>query len=578
MISTWVWARKGFATDGPAEFVAPFAAGPSGFYDNKEVAVIYADKKSGLILPDSARPQAKGYSEAGASLTRRAMKGFTPKSGAPNEDINWNNYTLRQRGRMLYMSSPLATSAINTSRTKVVGIGLTLKSAVDRDVLGISAQAAKDWQRRTEAEWRLWAERKQNCDALGMNNFDALQQLALVSWLMSGDVFPVFKRYPITPNNPYSLRIHLVEADRVSTPSDKGGGMLYPSITDGKNPDNGNRIFDGVEVDGNGMVVAYYIRNTYPYQITGEPTVWTRVEAYGRQTGLPNILHIMSSERPDQYRGVTYLAPVIEPLLQLRRYTESELMAALVQSFFTAWIVTKTDPNEIPINEVGSGSIAGVPGANPDSDNLSDSPNEYEMGPGTVAHLEDGEDVRFGSPNIPTTGFDAFVKTFCKLIGAGLGQPYDVLVKEYNSSYSSARAALLDAWEDFRMRRKWFVDDFCQPTYEVWLAEAVARGRIKAPGFFDDPLVRSAWSGARWIGPVQGSLDPLKEAKAAILQIQHALKTHEQIARETGGGDWEENAEQLARENELLVKAGGGSLAMTVDPNEKDEDEGGPNE
>lgn len=63
------------------------------------------------------------------------------------------------------------------------------------------------------------------------------------------------------------------------------------------------------------------------------------------------------------------------------------------------------------------------------------------MGPGTVAHLEEGEDIKFGAPNIPTAGFDAFVKTFCKLIGAGLGIPYDVLIKEYNSSYSSAGCA-----------------------------------------------------------------------------------------------------------------------------------------
>lgn len=535
----------------------------------------YKDKQSGLLLPADLRPKAKGYSEAGASLTRRSVKGFTPRSGSPNEDINWNNMTLRQRGRMLYMSSPLATSAINTNRTKVVGVGLALKSAINRDILGLSPEAAKDWQTRTEAEFRLWAGRKQNCDAIGINNFDSMQQLCLVSWLMSGDVFPVFKRYKPTMTNPYSLRIHLVEADRVSTPADYGGQTMYPGLTDGKNPTTGNRIFDGVEVDDEGMVVAYHVRNTYPWQMTGEPTKWTRVEAYGKQTGLPNILHVMSSERPDQYRGVTYLAQVIEPLLQLRRYTESELMAALVQSFFTAWIVTKTDPNGIPINEVGAGDIAGIPGANPDGENISESQNEYEMGPGTVAHLEDGEDIKFGSPNIPTTGFDAFVKTFCKLIGAGLGIPYDVLVKEYNSSYSAARAALLDAWEDFRMRRKWFVDDFCQPAYEVWLSEAVARGRVKAPGFFDDPLVRDAWCGARWIGPVQGSLDPLKEAKAAVLQIQNALRTHEQVTRETGGGDWEENAEQLARENEQLAKAGGGSQAMQVDPNEKDPDEGG---
>ena len=108
-------------------------------------------------MPDTARPQAKGYSEAGASMTRRALKGLTPRSGSPREDIDWNNFTLRQRGRMLYMSSPVATSAINTNRTKVVGVGLTLKSSVDREVLGISPEAAKEWQRRTEAEFSLWA-------------------------------------------------------------------------------------------------------------------------------------------------------------------------------------------------------------------------------------------------------------------------------------------------------------------------------------------------------------------------------------------------------------------------------------
>ena len=128
------------------------------------------------------------------------------------------------------------------------------------------------------------------------------------------------------------------------------------------------------------------------------------------------------------------------------------------------------------------------------------------------------------------------------------------------------------------MRRKWFVDDFCQPVYEVWLAEAVARGRVKAPGFFSDPLIRAAWCGARWIGPTQGSLDPLKEAKAAVLQIQHGLKTHEQVTRETGGGDWDENVEQLAAENQKLAAAGTEFIPMQVDPNENDESEGGADE
>lgn len=527
-------------------------------------------------------PQAKGYSEAGASMTRRALKAFQPNSGSPNDDINRNNRTLRQRSRLLYMSSPVATSAINTNRTKVVGTGLTLKSTIDRDVLGLTPEAAKEWQRRTEAEFRLWAEKRQNCDALGLNNFVSIQQLALKSWLVSGDVFVLLKRYEPEPLNPYSLRLHVVEADRISTPAEYGGGMSAAGFIEGKVPEGktgaGNRIFDGVEVDARGRVVAYHVCNGYPLEYAREPLKWERVLAVGEATGLPNVLHIMDSERPDQYRGVSYLAQIIEPLLQLRRYTESELMAALIQSFFTAWIETETDPMDIPFNEVGAGDIDGVPSGTPQENDLSHSENEYEMGPGFVIHLKKGEKIHFGNPNIPTAGFDAFVKSLCRQMGSALELPYDVLVKEFNSSYSASRGALLEAWEGIKMRRAWFVDDFCQPVYQNWLSEAVALGRIKAPGFFDDPLLRDAWCGARWIGPVQGSLDPLKEAKAALLLIDNGIKTHEQVTREMGGGDWDENVEQLQHENKRLRAAGGGkATTISINPNEESEDGDGEN-
>lgn len=496
---------------------------------------------------------ASGYSEAGASTVRRALKGFKAISTHPYMDIDFNNRTLRQRGRILFISAPVATSAIVTNRSKVVGTGLTLKSAIDREFLGMSPEAAKKWQSETEHEFRMWASKKENCDATGINNFDGIQQLTIMSWLMSGDCFALFKRYNPTPTCPYSLRIHLVEADRVSTPHSYGAALTPGQVTEGKNRDNGNPIHDGVEVDNHGRIIAYHVCNTYPNQRTTQPAAWTRVKAYGDTTGLPNILHIMSAERPDQYRGVTFLAQVIEPLLNLNRYTQSELMAALVQSFFSAWITTDTDKAEIPINEVSAGEAGGV--SQEIGDEVSRHENEYELGPGTVNHLADGEKVVFGNPSIPTAGFDKFVRTICRQIGAALEIPHDVLMKEFNASYSASRAALMEAWEAFRMRRKWLVDDLCQPVYEVWLAEAVALGRVKAPGFFVDPRIRAAWCGAHWIGPVQGHLDPVKEVKADIMAINEGLKTREMVTREYGSGDWYENVEQLRQENEAIRRA-----------------------
>lgn len=486
----------------------------------------------------------KGYSESGASYTKRALKEMIPNSGSPSEDIDENNYTLRQRARMLYMSAPVCTSAIKTNRTNVVGNGLKLKSSINRAVLGMTTEQAEEWQKKTESEFALWAEKKNACDATGINDFYGMQQLALSAWLISGDVLGLIKRYPATEMEPYTLRLHLIEADRVRTPLDSSNIAAY-ATTRGK-AKNGNDIYDGVEVDKNGMVTAYYIANTYPYEIGTEPTKFVRVEAYGRKTGLPNVLHIMESERPDQYRGVPYLAQVIEPMLQIRRYTEAEIMAAVVQSFYTAFVTTEAGANDMPFNEVGGDGIT----------EISHDPNDYEMGPGTINIMEPGEDVRFNQPTHPATGFDAFIRAMCTQVGAALEVPADLLLKEFNASYSASRAALLEAWKAFKMRRVWLTNDLCKPIYEIWLTEAVALGRIQAPGFFSDPLIRRAYLGSEWIGPSQGMLDPTKEIQAAVQAIENGLSTYEAEAIKLNGSEFSSNVDKLAVEKSKLSQTG----------------------
>lgn len=516
------------------------------------------DKRLAPFGARPRRPTNKGYGDAGASYSKKALKGFLASSGSAHEDIDANNRTLRQRARMLYMAAPLATSAIKTNRTNVIGCGLQLKSRINRERLGLSTEQAKSWQKRTEEEFELWAANKVNCDAIGINNFYTAQQLAFSSQLLSGDVIILLQHEEPTALNPYGLRFHIIEADRLSTPVETvAGSSAFNYLTQGATKD-GNTIYDGVETDKNGKIVAYHIRNTYPFEQTTKETKWVRVVAYGEETGLPNVLHIMQAERPEQYRGVTYLAQVIEPLLQLRRYTDSELTAAVVESFFTAFIKTESDPSAFPFNEVGDGEVQdGTTGES--EQGISTDENEYEMGPGQINVMKPGEDVVFGDPKRPAGGFDAFVQAICKQVGAALEIPADLLLKAFNASYSASRAALLEAWKAFKMWREWFVDDFCRPLYEVWLSEAVARGRILAPGFFFDPAIRAAWLGSEWIGPSQGQLDPVKEIQAEALACENGFSTREQSTVKLNGGSYEGNVEQLADENAQLSKTKGKS-------------------
>ena len=108
----------------------------------------------------------------------------------------------------------------------------------------------------------------------------------------------------------------------------------------------------------------------------------------------------------------------------------------------------------------------------------------------------------------------------------------------------------------FRMRREWLIGNFCQPVYETWLEEAVLKGRVQAPGFFDDPAIRAAWCGADWYGDAQGQLDPLKEANAAKVRVEEGFSTREREAAELTGMKYE-TVHAVRKREEAMRKADG---------------------
>ena len=183
-----------------------------------------------------------------------------------------------------------------------------------------------------------------------------------------------------------------------------------------------------------------------------------------------------------------------------------------------------------------------------------------------------GVDVKAMDASNAQSTFGIFIQELIKQIGAALGQPYEVLMKNFTSSYSASRAALLQAWDEYKQRRVWFARDFCQPVYEIWLAEAVANGRIDCPGFFDDPRTRKAWSSAEWYGPTMSILDPVKDMKGSMLRVQSGLSTGEREAAEMTGSDYEDNLHQLAYENELRDSLGlpQSNTAFTTEGGEDD--------
>jgi capsid protein len=214
----------------------------------------------------------------------------------------------------------IATGALRTMLTNVVGGGLVLKPKIDPAFLKMTEEEAQAWEHTAAREFSYWAD-SPGCDRFRMNIFYELQQLAFFSQILCGDtivLLPFHKRR----GGLYDLTVQLIESDRVGTPFDK--------VSD-------RDISGGVETHG-GEVTAYYIFAGHPGSMFFDGLDYKRVEAFGARTGRRNVLHLMESERIGQTRGVPVLAPVIESLRQLGDYTRAELTAAVVSGMFTVFI------------------------------------------------------------------------------------------------------------------------------------------------------------------------------------------------------------------------------------------------
>ena len=462
-----------------------------------------------------------GYSEGGAGYKRPALKSWSPLHLSSKSDLDYNIDVLRNRAADLVMNSPLGAAAIQTMTTGTLSTGLKLFPTPKFKELGLSAEAAREWARRVKLEFEMWAQ-SLDSDFNMRNNFMELQRLIFQSYLTEGDCFVLLKR---RAGSRYTLKLQAIEAARISNPNSSFN--LTESMY------GNNKIVNGIEVDRSGRLQAAWISNRLWNEIEVAPAKleWQRVKFFG-QNGNRNILHICYDTRPGMFRGAPLLSPVIETLKQVTRYSDAELTSAIIKSFFSLFFIQ-------PASNLDMKGI--LPQEDLDI-------TQYKLGSGTLSALPRGVDVKAIEHNNAQSTFDPFISHFTRQIGAALNIPFEVLTKNFQSSYSASRAALIEAEKEFRQRRAAFVLDFCAPVYENWLIEAVATEKIEAPHFFDNEMTRYLWSRADWRTEVAPAIDPVKDANAAKLRLEMGISTRE-IECIRNGEDYWDIREQLKFEN-----------------------------
>jgi lambda family phage portal protein len=466
---------------------------------------------------------ASGYQAAKRELA--SLRRFVVRPRTADEDALPGLPEMRARSREMLMNAPLASGAVKTVVTNVVGTGLRVSAQADRGTLLALEVATEDdiqaMEHAFEREFRLFC-RSEHCDAAQRLSFAEMQELAFRTVLASGDCFAAMVAAP----GRFGFAVQLFEADRVSNPSRKP---------------NSETLADGVEYDAAGKPVAIHVAEL-PRTGVGARN-WRRLPLRAPD-GAPRVLHMLHAERIGQSRGVPYLAPVIGMLKDLDRYSQAEITAAVLNACIA--ILGKGPDGGSPLKSATTDASTG---------GLRQADINFESGM-VLEGFMPGETIKSFSPDRPSQGFDPFVQAVLRQVGVALELPFEILIKHFTASYSAARAALLQAWGFFMVGRGRHAAQFCQPIYEAVITSAVLSGRLEVPGFLQDPVIRAAWLGTRWTGPSMGQIQPEAEVRAAERRIALQISSR---ARETAaltGDDWEAVAAELAGEAALLDRLG----------------------
>lgn len=500
---------------------APGAAPGQVPEEIRSLGVEMAKDAAARLAPETDFQASGGYT--GASELG-GMRFYRPGLTSAAADINPALNNLISRSRDLKRNSPLAAAAAGVELENVIGTGLTLQCEINGQELGLSDDQAEAWKSSTQSGFGLFAG-KTWADHYRRTTLYGLQQLAYEAAWEAGDVFALIVPPDKKSRSPYGVAVQLIEADYVSNPQGK---------LDSDELQRGVKFVDGVPE-------GVWISKRHP-STPASQNQWT-YRPFFDERGRPAVIHLFHQKRIGQARGVPVLAPVIDMIKQLTRFMDAEVQKAVNAAVLNFFI--KMDPK----------AFQEVFGTQAQKQYL-DKGMDWHGGlqPNTAINLLPGEEPVPFDMKTPNPEADPFIMAMSTVIGAAIGIPREVLFRSFNSSYTAARGALLQAWKRFMIRRDWFGAQFLQPIYESWLDSEVAAGRVQASGYFSDVIRCEQWRRAKWIGDGQGSIDPQKEVDAAGRRMELWLTSLEQEKLALDGGDWRTTHAQRKRETELRAQ------------------------
>lgn len=447
------------------------------------------------------QPLAKREQFAGAKISR-LMNTWARYPLSADRELEQDFRILRGRARDTARNNPFGKRFVRACRAHIVGhCGVKLEPTVTF----ANGEPYETLNDTIEEAWEDWA-KPQHCTTNKRLGWVGLQRLVVSEWASCGEALVVIrygKQYK------YGFALQPIDADRLDD--------QFSLARDARKGQNEVRF--GVELDEAGAPVAYHILDHHPADIS---SIAAR-EQFRRRIPAEQVIHLYrDDERVELTRGVPDLAIALRDLRHLDGFQEAALIKMRTAAAAMGFITTKGPDAEPTTPEEGL---------------------EFAAEAGMIRELGMGQEFQGWDPSEPATSYPEFVKAILRSIASGLGISYNQLANDLSdANYSSMRVGRAEEQETWKELQSWFIAQFCERVYDVWIRMAVLSGAVPAASQGSRDITAHEFTGRRW-----AAVDPVKEVEAYERRVALGIDSRKNIAAQEGG-DFYETIDDLTEE------------------------------
>jgi len=494
--------------------------------------------------PMRAAPKAetRTTSYVGADWARAETRGWNVRLTSPDREILPERADLVARQRDLARNDAFVRGAIQTSVDRTIGATWSVQSMPDYRALGLSPDWGYEFGRAAERVFRNWhGDPRKFHDAAEHQTWPEMCGMAWSGIMLDGEAVAVLRS--LDRGAPLTTAVQMVDPDRLGNP-------------DGR-PDE-DLLRGGVSLNDAGAAIGYHFRDAHPGDIGAS---WRSVNYtyIPRRTnwGRAMVVHWFRKLRPDQHRGVSPISALVELAAMTGKYKRSEVQSAVLSASLP-FFLRGAMPDQLG-ELFGDASDEGIGGFGKLLDTRGEFYRDHEISVdgASIPRLFSGDEVVVPETTRPHAGLWSFYQVFLRHLAIATGGTYEQISRDWSQvNYSSARAALNEAFLYIQNRRAEFGAGFCRPIYAAVLEEAIDTGLLRlppgAPDFWDG---FAAYTRCYWLGPGRLSVDETKEADASGKKVEQFLSSPQDEAAAMGR-DFEEILDDHARAARMMQERG----------------------